>query len=192
MDTFEIFQSKLVSTGSILASGFAIGKTIMDVGKGILDVFVNETQLVGDKVQQTFTGMGWSYKSMLQTFTTGDWSHLLWMRFLSCRTPRTYRRPNLRMRLQNCNLFRPVIFMLPATIFRILDAGVASTGFVGKQNNSQTKSHREAPTPPYWAARLRLTTNTPAKTIRAASIFCQEMVSIPRHIPNTVAIMGCT
>ena len=93
--------------------------------------------------------MGWSYKSMLQTFTTGDWSHLLWMRFLSCRTSRTYRRPNLRMRLQNCNLFRPVIFILPATIFRILDAGVASTRFVGKQNNSQTKSHREAPTHPY-------------------------------------------
>ena len=76
MDTFEIFQSKLVSIGSIFASGFAIGKTVMNVGKGILDAFANETQLVGDKVQQTFTGIEWSYKSMLQTITTGDWSHL--------------------------------------------------------------------------------------------------------------------
>lgn len=44
---------------------------------GILKGASEETQVWGDIVQQTFTGIQWSYKSMLQTFTTGDWGHLI-------------------------------------------------------------------------------------------------------------------
>lgn len=51
---------------SAVASGFL----------GILKGASEETQVLGDMVQQTFTGIQWSYKSMLQTFSTGDWSHL--------------------------------------------------------------------------------------------------------------------
>ncbi|MBR2478357.1 MAG: hypothetical protein IKB48_05840, partial [Bacteroidales bacterium] len=43
---------------------------------GILKGASEETQVLGDMVQHTFTGIQWSYKSMLQTFSTGDWSHL--------------------------------------------------------------------------------------------------------------------
>ncbi|MBQ7018720.1 MAG: hypothetical protein IJN06_06935 [Bacteroidales bacterium] len=43
---------------------------------GILKGASEETQVLGDMVQRTFTGIQWSYKSMLQTFSTGDWSHL--------------------------------------------------------------------------------------------------------------------
>ena len=44
----------------------------------------------------------------------------------------------------------------------------------------------------YSAARLLLTINTPAKTIRAARIFCQVTESIPIQMPSTVAMTGCT
>lgn len=62
---FSMFPAK-TTFFSALASG-AIG---------ILKSASEETQVLGDMVQQTFTGIQWSYKSMLQTFSTGDWSHL--------------------------------------------------------------------------------------------------------------------
>ena len=49
------------------------------LASGVIGIFKRaseETQVLGDMVQQTFTGIQWSYKSMLQTFSTGDWSHL--------------------------------------------------------------------------------------------------------------------
>ncbi len=44
----------------------------------------------------------------------------------------------------------------------------------------------------YSAARLLFTMNTPAKTIRAARIFCQVTESIPIKMPRAVAMIGCT
>ncbi|MBE6224113.1 MAG: hypothetical protein E7122_02625 [Bacteroidales bacterium] len=49
------------------------------LASGVIGIFKGaseETQVLGDMVQHTFTGIQWSYKSMLQTFSTGDWSHL--------------------------------------------------------------------------------------------------------------------
>ena len=46
--------------------------------------------------------------------------------------------------------------------------------------------------PCFSLLRLKLTRITPAKTVAAASIFCQLRVSIPMAMLMAVAMIGCT
>ena len=55
--------------GTVTAGLSTIGPVVKDI--------VNETQTAGDLVQQTFTGIQWSYKALLQTFSSGDWSNVI-------------------------------------------------------------------------------------------------------------------
>lgn len=61
---------------SMLPTKTAFFSALFSGAIGVLKKASEETQTFGDFVQQTFTGIEWSYKSMLQTITTGDWSHL--------------------------------------------------------------------------------------------------------------------
>ena len=67
-------SSKLLSMIPAKATIISAGVTGL---LGILKSASEETQVWGDRVQQTFSGIEWSYKTLLQTFTTGDWSNVI-------------------------------------------------------------------------------------------------------------------
>lgn len=75
-NTFGILNSKMVKiTGwfAIIKQGIGI---LVGLGSNVFKTFAKETQLAGDKIEATFTGIKFSFSSMIRSVTTGDWSGL--------------------------------------------------------------------------------------------------------------------
>ena len=76
MDTLGILESTLVKAGTVVTAVVAGVKTAWNSAKGVINAFANETQITGDFIQQTYTGIQFAFSSMLRNLTTGDWSGL--------------------------------------------------------------------------------------------------------------------
>lgn len=76
MDSLGILESTIVRTGTIVAAVVGGIKTGWNSAKGIINAFANETQIAGDVIQETYTGIQFAFSSMLRNLTTGDWSGL--------------------------------------------------------------------------------------------------------------------
>ncbi|MBR7157193.1 MAG: hypothetical protein IKD16_02215, partial [Bacteroidales bacterium] len=76
MDSLGILESTLVRAGTIVAAVVGGVKTAWNSAKGIINAFGNETQIAGDVIQETYTGIQFAFSSMLRNLTTGDWSGL--------------------------------------------------------------------------------------------------------------------
>ena len=76
MDTLGVLESTLVKAGTVVAAVVAAVKTAWNSAKGVINAFANETQIAGDFIQQTYTGIQFAFSSMLRNLTTGDWRGL--------------------------------------------------------------------------------------------------------------------